>query len=113
MSSGCLYIYIYHIYTKGYSESTEPIDAVNILPLARFEPTTSATFRDRPGSLLSRGGDCVVVCVQYSQCFDLFQNGVERKAEVKVPRVLALGIRVQCFYMQRQTMQLTVPGRRF
>ena len=27
----------------GYSESTEPIDAVNILPLARFEPTTSAT----------------------------------------------------------------------
>ena len=37
----------YHIYllkyTEGYSESTEPIDAVNILPLARFEPTTSAT----------------------------------------------------------------------
>ena len=30
------YIYIY-------SESTEPIDAVNILPLLRFEPTTSAT----------------------------------------------------------------------
>ena len=29
--------------TEGYSESTEPIDAVNILPLARFEPTTSAT----------------------------------------------------------------------
>ena len=28
---------------------------------------------------------------QYSQCFDLFQNGVERKAEVKVPRILALG----------------------
>ena len=28
---------------EGYSESTEPIDAVNILPLARFEPTTSAT----------------------------------------------------------------------
>ena len=27
----------------GYSESTEPIDAVNILSLARFEPTTSAT----------------------------------------------------------------------
>ena len=26
--------------SKGYSESTEPIDAVNILPLARFEPTT-------------------------------------------------------------------------
>ena len=28
---------------EGYSESTEPIDAVNILPLARFEPTTSTT----------------------------------------------------------------------
>ena len=28
---------------EGYSESTEPIDAVNILPFARFEPTTSAT----------------------------------------------------------------------
>ena len=26
-----------------YSESTESIDAVNILPLARFEPTHSAT----------------------------------------------------------------------
>ena len=34
----CLYIY-----TEGYSESTEPTDAVNILALARFEPTTSAT----------------------------------------------------------------------
>ena len=32
-----------HIYTEGYSESTEPIDTVNILSLARFEPTTSAT----------------------------------------------------------------------
>ena len=30
------YIYIYN-------ESTEPIDAVKILPLARFEPTTLAT----------------------------------------------------------------------
>ena len=47
----CLqYIYIYtvlrnmpSIYKEDYSESTEPIDAVNILPLARFEPTTSAT----------------------------------------------------------------------
>ena len=29
--------------TEGYSESTEPIDAVNILSLARFEPTTSTT----------------------------------------------------------------------
>ena len=28
---------------EGYSESTEPIDPVNILPLARFEPTTSST----------------------------------------------------------------------
>ena len=28
---------------EGYSESTETIDAVNILPLARFEPTTWAT----------------------------------------------------------------------
>ena len=28
---------------EGYSGSIEPIDAVNILPLARFEPTTSAT----------------------------------------------------------------------
>ena len=32
-----------YIYTEGYSESTEPIDAVNILPLERFEPTTSET----------------------------------------------------------------------
>ena len=31
------------INTEGYNESTEPVDAVNILPLARFEPTTSAT----------------------------------------------------------------------
>ena len=31
------------IYTEGYSESTEPIAAVNILPLARFEPTFSTT----------------------------------------------------------------------
>ena len=31
------------IYTEGYNESTEPIDAVNILPLARFEPTTMTT----------------------------------------------------------------------
>ena len=29
--------------TEGYSESAEPIDAVNILPLARFEPMTLAT----------------------------------------------------------------------
>ena len=39
-----IYIYIYiYIYIEGYSESAEPIDAVNILPLARFEPTTSTT----------------------------------------------------------------------
>ena len=39
-----IYIYIYiYIYIEGYSESTEPIDAVNYLPLARFEPTTSTT----------------------------------------------------------------------
>ena len=31
------------INTEGYNESTEPIDAVNILPLARFEPTTWTT----------------------------------------------------------------------
>ena len=29
------------IYTEGYSKSTEPIDAINNLPLARFEPPTS------------------------------------------------------------------------
>ena len=28
---------------EGYSESNEPIDAINILPLARFEPITSTT----------------------------------------------------------------------
>ena len=33
----------HRIYTEGYNESTEPIDAVNILPLARLEPTTMAT----------------------------------------------------------------------
>ena len=32
-----------YIQRDNYSESTEPIDAVNILPLARFEPTTSTT----------------------------------------------------------------------
>ena len=31
------------MYTEGYNESTEPIDAVNILPLARFEPPTMTT----------------------------------------------------------------------
>ena len=28
---------------RGYNESTEPIDAVNNLPLARLEPTTMTT----------------------------------------------------------------------
>ena len=28
---------------ERYNESTEPIDAVNILPLGRFEPTTMTT----------------------------------------------------------------------
>ena len=32
-----------HINTERYRESTEPIDAVNILTLARFEPTTMST----------------------------------------------------------------------
>ena len=36
-------IFTASIGSEGYSGSTEPIDAVNILPLARFEPTTSAT----------------------------------------------------------------------
>ena len=31
------------MYKEGYNDSTEPIDAVNILPLARFEPTTMTT----------------------------------------------------------------------
>ena len=35
--------HLLYIYTEGYSGSTEPIDVVNILPLARFEPTTSTT----------------------------------------------------------------------
>ena len=40
----CCYHLVYRcMYTEGYSESTEPIYAVNILPLSRFEPTTSAT----------------------------------------------------------------------
>ena len=30
-------------YTDGYNDSTEPIDAINILPLSRFEPTTMIT----------------------------------------------------------------------
>ena len=36
-------IYTVDKYGGIYGESIEPIDAVNILPLARFEPTTSAT----------------------------------------------------------------------
>ena len=39
-----IYTRIYNfLYTEGYNESTEPIDAVNIFPLARFEPTTMTT----------------------------------------------------------------------
>ena len=36
------YIFLKNI--EGYSKSTEPIDAVNILLLARFEPTTSTNL---------------------------------------------------------------------
>ena len=36
---GHIYIYI----QRDINESTEPIDPVNILPLARFEPTTMTT----------------------------------------------------------------------
>ena len=32
-----------YIYTEGYNGPTEQIDAVNIMPLARFEPTTMTT----------------------------------------------------------------------
>ena len=41
----CLLIQIHTVDKYGgiYSESTEPIDAVNVLPLARFEPTISTT----------------------------------------------------------------------
>ena len=35
-------------YTEGYNESTEPIDAVDILPLARLEPTTITTPPEHP-----------------------------------------------------------------
>ena len=31
------------MHTERYNESTEPLDAVNILPLARFLPTTMKT----------------------------------------------------------------------
>ena len=43
MSCTCFFVFVFVIYTEGYRESTEPIDVVNILPLARFAPTTSAT----------------------------------------------------------------------
>ena len=44
----CVWVYVCackcaRIYTEEYNESTEPIDAVNILPLARFEPMTWTT----------------------------------------------------------------------
>ena len=32
-----------NIYTEGYNESTELIDAVNILPVARLDPTIMTT----------------------------------------------------------------------
>ena len=32
-----------YIHKQRYNDSTEPIDAVNILPLARLEPTTMTT----------------------------------------------------------------------
>ena len=35
--------YALFLASQGYSESTELIDAINILPIARFVPTTSAT----------------------------------------------------------------------
>ena len=38
---------------EGYSESTEPIDAVNILPLARFEPIYDVNCISRRIYLLS------------------------------------------------------------
>ena len=41
-------------YTEGYNESTEPIDAVNILPLARLEPTTITTPPEHPLLPLAR-----------------------------------------------------------
>ena len=36
----CWILLIMYIYTEGYSKSTESIDAVNILPLVKFEPMT-------------------------------------------------------------------------
>ena len=39
------YSHIYIYIQRDIVKSTEPIDAENILPLARFEPTTSATPR--------------------------------------------------------------------
>ena len=64
----------------------------------------------RPCSLLSRVGDCVVLCVQYSQCFDSFQNGVMRITEVKVPRVLALGDQGSVFLLAETDRAAYCPG---
>ena len=85
-------VYIY-IYTEGYSESAEPIDAVNILPLARFEPTTSTTppsttpdidatncatetsqKKDVPGALILTTPDAVHVVYWYifNECIYIY-----------------------------------------
>ena len=47
---------------------------------------------------------------QYSLCFDLFQNGVERKTEVKVPRVLALGDQGSVFLHAETDPAVYCPG---
>ena len=47
---------------------------------------------------------------QYSQCFDLFQKGVKRKAEVKVPRVLALGDQGSVFLHAETDRAAYCPG---
>ena len=47
---------------------------------------------------------------QYSQCFDLFQNGVEQKAEVNVPRVLAMGDQGSVFLHAETDRAAYCPG---
>ena len=48
---------------------------------------------------------------EYSQCLDLFQNGVERKAEIKVPRVLALGDQGSVFLHAETDRAAYCPGK--